>query len=273
MSARVCRDFNSRTCIELSRDGNTVSLIPLEILGLTVVNMRLAEFDKTYKPMADYPIEKAASLYVQYAKTLGASKQAMEALSTLTNVSQEEIIMATTRVRSTETDSSEPVVKGKKGKSTSMFDDKKLMDNVQKEIEKTSAARKAKDSAKPKITNTKPDPEPVGKPGKATKSTVKAPAAKPATTKAVAGKATTSKAVEKSAGKPKTAVTHVDGDHKSASSMFKDLITNAVKLKLTDDAIFAQVQDKFGLDDNKRSYVKWYRKDLAKKGLVCAEFV
>ena len=37
--------------------------------------------------------------------------------------------------------------------------------------------------------------------------------------------------------------------------------------KLTDDQIFAKVQKEFNLDDNKRSYVKWYRNDLNKKGM------
>lgn len=47
------------------------------------------------------------------------------------------------------------------------------------------------------------------------------------------------------------------------SSLFKKLIMEG---KMTDDAIFATVQKEFGLDDNKRSYVNWYRKDLIKKG-------
>jgi len=50
----------------------------------------------------------------------------------------------------------------------------------------------------------------------------------------------------------------------SAANMFKDLIMEG---KLTDDQIFAEVQKEFGLDDNKRSYVKWYRNDLTKKGM------
>ena len=45
--------------------------------------------------------------------------------------------------------------------------------------------------------------------------------------------------------------------------MFKTLIMEG---KLTDAQIFAKVQKEFGLDDNKRSYVKWYRNDLVKKG-------
>jgi len=49
----------------------------------------------------------------------------------------------------------------------------------------------------------------------------------------------------------------------SASSMFAELIMAGV---LTDDQIFAQVQTAFGLSDDKKSYTKWYRNDLRKKG-------
>lgn len=53
------------------------------------------------------------------------------------------------------------------------------------------------------------------------------------------------------------------GKYKSAAVMFRELI---MKGRLTDDKIFEQVQKEFGLDDSKRSYVKWYRNDLIKKG-------
>ena len=49
----------------------------------------------------------------------------------------------------------------------------------------------------------------------------------------------------------------------SASSLFAELIMAGV---LTDDQIFAQVQAAFGLSDDKKSYTKWYRNDLRKKG-------
>lgn len=49
----------------------------------------------------------------------------------------------------------------------------------------------------------------------------------------------------------------------SAAQMFQDLIMEG---KLTDSAIFAKVQEKFGLDDKKASYVKWYRNHLKKNG-------
>jgi len=70
-------------------------------------------------------------------------------------------------------------------------------------------------------------------------STAKKPAAKPAAKKATGEK------------------------RESAAQMFQDLIMEG---KLTDDQIFKKVQNKFGLDDNKRGYVKWYRNHLIKNG-------
>lgn len=49
----------------------------------------------------------------------------------------------------------------------------------------------------------------------------------------------------------------------SAAQRFQDLIMAG---KLTDDKIFETVQKEFGLDDNKRSYVRWYRNKLTKDG-------
>jgi len=49
----------------------------------------------------------------------------------------------------------------------------------------------------------------------------------------------------------------------SASTLFAELIMAGV---MTDDQIFAQVQAAFGLSDDKKSYTKWYRNDLRKKG-------
>jgi len=53
------------------------------------------------------------------------------------------------------------------------------------------------------------------------------------------------------------------GEYKSAAAMFQGLILEG---KLTDDEIFAAVQEQFGLDDKKRSYVGWYRNKLKKDG-------
>lgn len=49
----------------------------------------------------------------------------------------------------------------------------------------------------------------------------------------------------------------------TAAQLFQDLIRAGT---LTDDQIFAKVQGKFGLSDDKRSYVAWYRNRLRKNG-------
>jgi hypothetical protein len=49
----------------------------------------------------------------------------------------------------------------------------------------------------------------------------------------------------------------------SAASRFKELIMAG---KLTDDELFAKVQEEFKLSDDKRRYVAWYRNDLKKTG-------
>lgn len=49
----------------------------------------------------------------------------------------------------------------------------------------------------------------------------------------------------------------------TAAELFRSLIMEG---KLTDDQIFAQVKQAFNLDDKKRAYVSWYRKDLVKQG-------
>lgn len=51
---------------------------------------------------------------------------------------------------------------------------------------------------------------------------------------------------------------------RTSAAAFRELIMAG---KLTDDKIFASVQAEFGLSDDKKSYVKWYRNELTKKGL------
>jgi len=160
-------------------------------------------FDDTYKPMKDYPVEKAAKLYAAYSADIGGSPEVMKALASIIPLSTQEIQMATAK--------------------------------------KASAAKAAKEETKPvkKVAAEKPAKAVVAK---------KVVAEKPAK-------------VAKAAPAKKAATgekTH------SAANMFKDLIMEG---KLTDDQIFAKVQKEFNLDDNKRSYVRWYRNDLTKKGM------
>ena len=193
-SSPVRADHNRHTCIEVSREDGVVRYIPLSIEGFELCTMSAERFDAEFQPLPDYPVERAAKLYAEYATQLGGSTEAMRALASFTTVTQKDIDMATAK--------------------------------------KAAAAAKT-----PAVKKAAPAKKPI--PGRGPK-----PAAK---TKAP--KATTKEPGER---KP------------SAANMFKDLIMEG---NLTDAKIFEKVQKAFGLDDNKRSYVKWYRNDLTKKGM------
>jgi hypothetical protein len=166
--------------------------------GFDLETLPAAKFAEIFhKELPDYPVEKAARLYAQYAQTTGATPKAMQALGQLTTLSNEEIDMATKK-------------------------------------KATNAAKK---------TETK-----------------KAPAKKPETKKAEAPKK--SAATKKEAPATKTKAPKSEKGE-TAAGMFRSLIREG---KLTDDQIFEKVQKAFGLGDDKRGYVKWYRNDLIKKG-------
>lgn len=94
---------------------------------------------------------------------------------------------------------------------------------------------------------------------KAAKAATKSDAAKKAAANSKTGKAA------KPAKEAKAAKTPAAPKEKkpTASAMFCDLIMAGGK---TDDQIFKEVQKKFQLSDDKRSYVKWYRNKLTKDG-------
>lgn len=190
-----CMDRERRTCIAADRSEDVVKYIPLDIEnGLVVLSMPTEEFDARYRPMLECPIEKAASLYASYARTIGATQEAMSFLSSAVELSQKEIDMAVAKKKDT-------------AKAT--------------EEKKASAKAASK----------------------------KAPAEKPT-------KKTASPKAEKPAKESKA-------PRETAAQMFQDLIMAG---KLTDDQIFAKVQEKFGLDEKKKGYVKWYRNHLKKQG-------
>lgn len=193
--AQVCCDHNRRTCILLERSESCVKYVALDVEnGFDVTSADPRDFDRDYKPMVDYPVERAAKLYVEYARGLGATEQVMRMLGKLTTVNQEDIEMAT----------------------------------------KKKTARAAAPVKTAKKATTKTAGKTSTKPAKATKEK-KVPA-------------------EKKDRAPRGP---------TAASRFQDLIMEGKK---TDDQIFATVQKEFGLDDSKRSYVKWYRNYLTKQG-------
>lgn len=93
-----CYDRQRRTCIEVARVAGHVKFIPLDVSeGLQVQTTSAESFDQRYEPMVNYPIEKAVQLFVNYSQTIGASKEALEYLGQIVNVSKQELEMATTK--------------------------------------------------------------------------------------------------------------------------------------------------------------------------------
>lgn len=97
-----CHDHNRRTCIQVERSAGVVKFIPLDIiLGLEVHSTSADSFDQRFTPMEGYPVEKACQLFANYSQTLGATKEAMEYLGQVINVSKQELEMATTKKQTT----------------------------------------------------------------------------------------------------------------------------------------------------------------------------
>lgn len=198
-----CYDFNRHTILRVMQSDNFVKFIPLDIVeGLKIKTSGVKEFNSMYKEIPDYTIEKACGLFVNYARTLGATKEVMDILCTFSHVSAEDIELAMGKRKVTE--------------------DSKLIPEKKPPAPKKESVNKTKDV----IIKTKAEPK-----------SSKSEAAKPLEN----GKARQS----------------------SAAEMFRDLIMEG---KLTDDQIFKEVQDAFGIDDSKKSYVNWYRKKLEKDG-------
>lgn len=207
--AMVMTDHQRRTCIVFDRDLDCVRYVAIDVEnGLDLVIADPQSFDERFKPLADYPVEKAAKLYVEYARGLGATEQVMRMLGKLTTVNHEDIEMA--------------------------------------------AAKKTARAKAPVKTDKKP--------GKDTT----AAATKTAATKTAGAKAT--KTADK---KPKEAKEKKPRGPSAAQRFQELLMLEGPKkgvAKHTDDEIFGIVKKEFGLSDDKRSYVKWYRNYLCKQG-------
>jgi len=96
-ASKVYADFNRRTCIEVSRDGDNVRCIPLSADGFDLEVVNIKEFEKKFTLLDNYPVDKAAKLYAEYSKHLGATKEVMNHLAKLCSITDKEIQMATAK--------------------------------------------------------------------------------------------------------------------------------------------------------------------------------
>ena len=93
-----CHDHQRRTCIQVERANGRVKYIPLDIsAGLEVQTMGVDAFDQRFVPMVNYPAEKACQLYLGYSQNIGATKEALDYLGQVVNISEQEFKMATAK--------------------------------------------------------------------------------------------------------------------------------------------------------------------------------
>lgn len=100
--AQVCWDHSRRTALLIGRASGHVSIIPMAV-GESFRVHRLSEqrFKEQYQEVPNYPIAKAAELFVRYALDMGCTKDAMDELAKLTPVSQSVRDLCTLKVVTT----------------------------------------------------------------------------------------------------------------------------------------------------------------------------
>lgn len=139
MTALVCVDHNRHSCIAFPKP-HAVEYIPLSIEGLSLEQTTSDEFFKLYKQLENYPPEKAAKLYTEFAlEASGATIEVMQKLATLINVTEKEIQMATAKKSTIK----EPVSKTKPATK------KVATKSVEKPVAKKVAAAKPVAKEKP----------------------------------------------------------------------------------------------------------------------------
>ena len=142
-----CHDHQQRTCIQVERSAGLVKFIPLDIiLGLEVHSTSADSFDQRFTPMEGYPVEKACQLFANYSQTLGATKEAMDYLGQIINVSKQELEMATAKKQTTAekpaaAKAAKPVAKKAAAKPTEVHAGRRAIDPV---VKAKPAAKPAK---------------------------------------------------------------------------------------------------------------------------------
>lgn len=62
--AGVFRDENRHTCIRVALNNHRTGFIAMSVTELKISHMLTKQFDKTYEPIADYDVARAARLYL-----------------------------------------------------------------------------------------------------------------------------------------------------------------------------------------------------------------
>jgi hypothetical protein len=95
----VCTNAGMRTCIQLlgHRERGQEFFIPLDMAGLEVKHLEAAAFAKEWRALPDYPVAKAARLFVGHATMVGASADVLKYLGEIVPIPAELLKSATAR--------------------------------------------------------------------------------------------------------------------------------------------------------------------------------
>ena len=109
----VYTDYSRRTCIVIARKGKRVSCVQMaEGAPFELADIDDSVFDRRYtKRLDDYPVARAAKLYVSFAVVLGGSAEALEELGRITPISNKELEMAAAKKAASAAEKPAPAAK------------------------------------------------------------------------------------------------------------------------------------------------------------------
>lgn len=228
-SFQVCTDYYGRTCITILKANHAVRYIVNDDM-LRIRQENRQEFARAWTPI-NYALDQAAAIFCHYARTcFGATEEAWQWL--------QQII-----IRVHQHGENLPIIEDNEMANTRPLRDNAFKDELSRAVAGTPAPAPAKG-----------------------RGNVPAPAA-PVATAPTSGRARRGQTAPPPAVSP--AETNGNGTaprkrgETSAAARFKELIMTG---EMSDDEIFAAVQDEFSLSDDKRNYVGWYRNWLRKNG-------
>lgn len=244
---------NRRTCIVVGHNKTSVELVKLDTsLGLRVSEMTEASFKKEYKLITGYPLHKSIEQYIEFGTYCGISEQVKSLFEDmLKGISKKEKIdtsLALDKLKAakllTETTNGRAARPAKRQADDSppCEEDTPSKSEAKEKVKKTVSGKLHDGVSKKGSEDTK-----IQQPTKEDKKTMPRKSTKvPAAT------------TQKNTGSIKVG-------RPSAAQMFRELILSN---SYDDDTIFRMVQKEYGLDDSKRNYVSYYRRELKQKGLI-----
>lgn len=89
----VKSDYQGRTCLQVKRDVQTVTYLPIDVSGLHLSYMATKAFDERFKPI-NYPVPKACEHFARYAADYGATDDVLRVLKRVVVITEEQEMAA-----------------------------------------------------------------------------------------------------------------------------------------------------------------------------------